>query len=97
MNFFNGKIKVLMLKGEKGEKGDITYSLRKSNSQIILDGSDGSESPVDDIVSYAAQTMTTAKRLAALANCGLHIGSTPPENVTTAMVPIGELYAYFSE
>lgn len=51
---------------------------------------------MDNAVSYTAQSKTTAQRMAALANCGLHVGSTPPANVTTSQVPVGELYAYFS-
>lgn len=53
---------------------------------------------MDNTVAYTEQaSKTTAERMIALANVGLHVGSTPPANVTTSQVPVGELYAYFSE
>lgn len=51
---------------------------------------------MNNAVAYTAQSKTTAERIVALGNVGLHVGSTPPANVTTSQVPVGELYAYFS-
>lgn len=52
---------------------------------------------MDNTVAYTAQSSkTSTQRITALANVGIHIGSTPPSSITTADVPVGELYAYFS-
>lgn len=52
---------------------------------------------MDNAVAYTAQGGKTAtERTTALANVGVHIGTTAPENVTTSQVPIGELYIYVS-
>lgn len=51
---------------------------------------------MDNAVAYYTQSSkSTSDRITALANCGLHVGDTAPENVTTSQVPVGELYAYF--
>lgn len=52
---------------------------------------------MENAVAYTAQGGKTAtERTTALANVGVHIGTTAPENVTTSEVPIGELYIYVS-
>lgn len=52
---------------------------------------------MDNAVAYTAQGGKTAtERTTALANVGVHIGTTAPESVTTSEVPIGELYIYVS-
>lgn len=52
---------------------------------------------MDNAVAYTAQGGKTAsERTTALANVGVHIGTTAPESVTTDQVPIGELYIYVS-
>lgn len=52
---------------------------------------------MENAVAYTAQGGKTAtERTTALANVGVHIGTTAPSNVTTSEVPIGELYIYIS-
>ena len=48
-------------------------------------------------VGYSAQQKTTSERLTALGNAGLHVGRIPPDNVTTDLVPVGELYLYLGQ
>lgn len=97
MSFDNGKIRVLMLKGEKGDTGSyndatqLEHGLMSAEDKAKLDNLDG------NYVSYAAKNATTEQRLTALGNCGLHVGRIPPENVTTDQVPVGELYLYLGQ
>ena len=56
--------------------------------------SESIDSIADGYVAYTAQSATTAERIIALSNTGIHIGTTDPDNVTTSEVPIGELYIY---
>lgn len=52
---------------------------------------------MDNTVTYTAQSSkSSSERLVALANVGVHVGNTPPQDVTTDQVPVGELYAYFT-
>lgn len=126
MDFNNGKVRVLMLKGEKGDRGadgtTVTYLLSKNGNTVTLTGSDGTTSSfvlqevtetesglmsaeslqkllaIDgDYVGYSAQQKTTNERLTALGNAGLHVGRIPPDNVTTDLVPVGELYLYLGQ
>lgn len=93
-DFDNGKIRVLMLKGEKGDAGmneDATqeeHGLMSAEDKTKLDNLD------DNYVSYSPQIRNLDQKFTALANCGLHVGRIPPENVTTDQVPVGELYLY---
>lgn len=97
MSFDNGKIRVLMLKGEKGDTGSyedatqLEHGLMSAEDKTKLDNLD------NDYVSYEQQSATTEQRLTALGNCGLHVGRIPPENVTTDQVPVGELYLYLGQ
>ena len=102
MDFNNGKVRVLVLKGEKGDRGDdgitVTYLLSKNGNTVQLIGSDGTGSIYEDnSLEYTEQDRTTVERFVALANAGLHVGRIPPENVTTDIVPVGELYLYIND
>ena len=53
---------------------------------------------MSNAVSYLSQSgFTTQQRIAALANVGLHLGTTDPAYVTTSTVPVGELYGYIQQ
>lgn len=96
-NMDNGTIRVLMLKGEKGDTGSYEVATQQQDGLMSAADKTKLDNFTDNYVSYDAQNATTEQRMIALANCGLHVGRIPPENVTTDQVPIGELYLYLGE
>ena len=96
-NFDNGLIRVLMLKGEKGDTGSYEEATESQAGLMSAEDKTKLDHFTDNYVSYDEQNATTEQRLTALGNCGLHVGRIPPENVTVSQVPIGELYLYLGE
>lgn len=95
--FENGLIRVLMLKGEKGDTGSYEEATELQAGLMSAEDKYKLDHYTDDYVSYNTQSATTEQRLTALGNCGLHVGRIPPENITVAQVPVGELYLYLGE
>ena len=96
-HFENGLIRVLMLKGEKGDTGSYEEATELQAGLMSAEDKAKLDHYTDDYVSYDAQSASTEQRLTALGNCGLHVGRIPPENVTVSQVPVGELYLYLGE
>jgi hypothetical protein len=93
----NGKIRVLMLKGEKGDRGSYDDATQLEHGLMSAEDKTKLDNFSDNYVSYETQYASTEQRLTALGNCGLHVGRIPPENVTTDQVPVGELYLYLGQ
>lgn len=97
MSFDNGTIRVLMLKGEKGDTGSYADATQLEHGLMSAEDKRKLDEFSDDYVSYSPQFASQEQRFTALANCGLHVGRIPPENVTTDQVPVGELYLYLGQ
>ena len=93
----NGTIRVLMLKGEKGDTGSYEEATELHSGLMSAQDKQKLDNYTENYFSYDEQNKTTEQRLTALGNCGLHVGRIPPENVTTDLVPIGELYMYLGD
>lgn len=97
MSFYGGKIRVLMLKGEKGDTGSYEDATQLESGLMSAEDKRKLDDFSDDYVSYEQQYASTEQRFTALGNCGLHIGRIHPDNVTTDIVPVGELYLYLGQ
>lgn len=73
---------------------DISQITVNNTTYDLKDATARSNSGVTGVKGDSESSYRTGNVNITLANIGIHVGTTAPANVTTATVPVGELYIY---
>lgn len=73
---------------------DIAQITVNNTTYDLKDATARSNGGVTGVKGNSESSYRTGNVNITLSNVGIHVGTTAPENVTTSMVPVGELYIY---